>query len=259
MAFHVCKWYLDCVTDTGDAALLYWASLRWGLLRLNYGSALVSLGDETAEQRYTLRPQTTPEYRTDATVRWQCNRLDVQARWTGDSDRIERTLLDDPRGYIRWNCMLPRAEASVRVGPHTLRGLGYVECLTMTISPWRLPIDELRWGRFISPSDSLIWINWRGPVPRTWVFAHGTELADATVGPLGVKLSDGEHGLTMEEGRVVRSGRLSSTALRSVGWAVSVLPRWRTASETKWVAPAQMTKVGGSTSGWVVHEVVQWS
>jgi len=255
--FHVSKWYLDCVTETGDAAILYWASVRWGLLRLNYGAALVSLGDDPANQRCTLKPQTTPEHRTDGTVSWQCSRLDVDARWTSCADGVERTLLDDPRGYIRWNCLLPRADASVRVGQHTLQGRGYVECLTMSVKPWQLPLDELRWGRFISHSDSLVWISWRGSVPRTWVFANGTELNGATVRSLDVRSADGAHNLTIEAGRVLRSGRLCATALRPISWIASVMPRWRAACETKWVARALVTSPSGSNHGWVVHEVVQ--
>jgi len=258
VAFQLSKWYLDCVTETGDAAVLYWASLRWGVLRLNYGAALVSLAGDKAEQRYTLRPEHAPECRADGTIRWCCDRLDVAAQWTGRADGIERTLLDGPRGRIRWNCILPMADASVRVGQHTLRGLGYVEHLTMTVKPWQLPIDELRWGRFISASDSLVWISWRGSLPRTWVFANGTELTDAKVGSLGVESSKEVLGLIIDDGHVLRSGRLVSTALRSLSWIASLMPRWRAACETKWVARALVTSPSGSNHGWVVHELVQW-
>jgi hypothetical protein len=257
VAFQLSKWYLDCVTETGDAAVLYWASLRWGLLRLNYGAALVSRGGDRPEQRYTLRPEHPPECGADGTIGWRCDRLDVAAQWKGRADGIERTLLDGPQGRIRWNCMLPMADASVQVGKHTLRGLGYAEYLTMTVKPWQLPIEELRWGRFISHSDSLVWISWRGSLPRTWVFANGAELTDARIGSFGLESSNEEFGLSIDDGQVLRSGRLASTALRPISWIASVMPRWRAACETKWVARALVTSPSGSNRGWVVHEVVQ--
>ncbi|UCD25787.1 MAG: hypothetical protein JSW51_07720 [Gemmatimonadota bacterium] len=258
MAFHLCKWYFDCVTETGDAALLYWASIRWGLLRFRYGATLVSLGADPTEQRDTLRPRAIPEHRTDGTVGWKCQRLGVDAEWAGDADDIERTLLEDERGSIRWHCLLPRADATVRVGSRTLSGLGYVECLTMSVRPWQLPIEELRWGRFTSHSDSLVWIDWRGALRCTWAFANGVELRGAAVGSSGLNSSDDEIVVTIDDGRTVRSGPLSSSALHSVKWLLLLMPRWRHAAETKWVARARLTDPKGSRTGWAVHEVVQW-
>ena len=62
----------------------------------------------------------------------------------------------------------PAAEVSVSLrGFAPLRGTGYAERILITIPPWRLPIRELRWGRWIgeAASRSVVWIDWRGESP----------------------------------------------------------------------------------------------
>jgi hypothetical protein len=82
---------------------------------------------------------------------------------------------------IRWHCVCPNADATIRIGDDTVQGLGYAEHLTMTLKPWRLPFDELRWGRFLSAADTLIWIQWRGSMSRTWIWVDGAERQRAGV------------------------------------------------------------------------------
>ena len=59
--------------------------------------------------------------------------------------------------------MQPRSRVEVLVGDCEFNGLGYAECLTVTVPPWQLPIRQLRWGRFVAPDRSLAWIDWQGP------------------------------------------------------------------------------------------------
>ena len=56
-------------------------------------------------------------------------------------------------------------------------GLGYAERLVLTIPPWKLPIETLRWGRFLSPSDWIVWIDWQGEHPQTIVYRNGARVA----------------------------------------------------------------------------------
>jgi hypothetical protein len=173
------------------------------------------------------------------------------------ADSIERTLLDNEAGRVHWHCLSPRADATVRIADRTVRGLGYAERLVMTVKPWRLPFNELRWGRFLSSDDYLIWIDWRGGLSRTWAFLNGTERQGAVVTDQSVSLDD-EVRLAMEEDRMIRSGSLSNTALRSLRAAASLVPRWRRAHESKWIARGTLQKVSGSSTGWALHEVVRW-
>lgn len=53
-AFSLVKWYMDCITGAGDAAILYCADLRWRGLHTHIGSALVSASDGVPETRSSL-------------------------------------------------------------------------------------------------------------------------------------------------------------------------------------------------------------
>jgi hypothetical protein len=256
--FRLSKWYLDCVAANGDAAVLYWASLRWGLSRLRYGAALLGRRNGDSAHRYTLRPGTAPAWVEDGELHWSSARLRAEGAWKRSAGGIERTLLDGPRGSIHWNCVCPRADATVRIGDHTVIGRGYAEHLTTTVKPWQLPFNELHWGRFLSATDSLIWIAWRGASPATWVFLNGGERRRAVITTSSVSVPDGDVTLHVGERRVLRAGLLATTALRSLRAGARLIPRWRVAHEEKWVSRATMTGGNGSPSGWAVHEVVRW-
>lgn len=257
--FRLSKWYLDCVTEAGDAALLHWARMRWGRLRVRYGAALVGPCDDAPTDSRTLRPGGPPTAEEGGTVRWECRRLGVRGCWIGHGVGVERTLLEQADGEIHWHCVSPRAEATVHVGGRTLTGLGYVEHLSMTVPPWRLPFEALRWGRYVSAADAVTWIRWEGGLPRTWAFEGGAERTPARITEQGVELPDTAQVLTFEGGRVLRTGRLSRTALRSLRVLAWLLPGWRTAHETKWLARATLTGAEARSTGWVVHEAVRWS
>ena len=256
--FRLSKWYLDCVADNGDAAVLYRASLHWGLLRLHYGAALLGRRDHDPLHSYTLRPGSSPRWIGDGELHWSSDRLGAEGIWRRRADGVERTLLDGPQGDIRWNCVCPCAGASIRIGDHTVTGWGYVEHLTMTAQPWRLPFNELHWGRFHAATDTLVWIAWRGVSPATWVFLNGQERRSAEVTAGLVSLPQDDVTLHFEAGRVLRSGRLATTALRSFHAAASLVPRWRAAHEEKRVSQATLMRESGSLTGWAIHEVVRW-
>ena len=160
------KWYQDCVTDAGDAFIGYHASLRINRLTLPYAQVIVKPHARPTRSRSTFR-RTSQPVSADSRLDWHCDRLGVSGRWSGHAPSYRRTLYQAPDGAIRWHCTLPCAQAEVTLEDgHTLTGLGYAEYLEVTLQPWRLPIRELRWGRFLSTEDAVTWIEWRGPVPN---------------------------------------------------------------------------------------------
>ena len=136
MGFFLSKWYLDCVADSGDAAVFYWASLSWGPLRLRYGAALLGPIEGKPTHRYTLRPESEPVFAETGRLAWSSDRLEAGGTWTPRAEGIRRTLLDEDHGRVEWHCVCPRAHATVRVGDRAVHGSGYVEHLTMTVKPW---------------------------------------------------------------------------------------------------------------------------
>jgi hypothetical protein len=170
-------------------------------------------------------------------------------------------LLDADDGLVDWRCAAPRGDMVVECdGLEPVRGPGYAECLRLTVPPWRLPIETLRWGRWhASSSDrSIVWIDWRGPHPLTAIVADGQVQPTGTVGDDGIDIGGGALALT--ERCTLYSRSLSDTlgVLRSA--LASVMPRsWLTLEDKKWRSLGTLRAAGRpDESGWVIHESVRW-
>jgi hypothetical protein len=256
--FILSKWYCDCVSDDGTAFVGHWARMRWGLVTIPYAASLHKPVGEATRERYSIRTSGAPTVR-DGELRWGCKRLGIRGTWTASAPGIRRTLLDAEDGSIDWHCHLPCTQASIELdGTDRISGLGYAEQLTLTVKPWRLPFEELRWGRFLSGEDAVTWIEQRGSEPRQWVFHNGSELRAATISTERVELPNDRGFVALRDAVVLREGRLVSTALRAIPAASVWLPRGiRNAHETKWLARGTFTTRERSSSGWVIHEVVR--
>ncbi len=256
--FVLSKWYCDCVSDEGIAFVGYWARLRWGLLDIPYAATLYKPFDDIARERYSLRRCAEPSIQGDG-LRWDCGRLGIRAAWTADVPAIQRLLLETAEGSVTWRCHFPSAQARIDLGgTGQLSGLGYAEQIIMSVKPWRLPFEELRWGRFLSAQDAVTWIEWRGQEPRQWVFHNGAELRGATIGTERVELPGDRGVVELRDAVVLREGRLATTALRAIPGARIWLPCGiRNAHESKWLARGTLTTSTRSSSGWAVHEIVR--
>lgn len=256
--FELSKWYCDCVSDEGVAFVGYWARMRWGVLGIPYAATLYKARADSAQERHSFRRCAAPSIR-DGELRWDCARLGLRALWRARVPAVQRVLLETREGSITWRCHFPCAQAEVDLaGAGRLSGLGYAEQLTLSMKPWRLPFEQLRWGRFLSAEDALTWIAWRGWEPRQWAFHNGVEVPDAVIGTERVGLPGDGGVLELHDAVTLRAGRLAATALRRVPGATLWLPGGiRNAEETKWLARGTFTTSARSSSGWVIHEVVR--
>lgn len=256
--FALRKWYLDVVTEDGAAAILYAARLGWGPLRAAYSSMLLATPDAPPRERAARGRVEWPRDETD-TIRWEHHSFRVRGEWVRNADAIERTLAEYPEGAVQWSCRMPCARASVDIGDTHLEGLGYVECLDLSIVPWKLPFHRLRWGRYTSPRHSAVWIAWEGGDERRWVWLDGTDQPSASINDGLSGLEDGG-ALVLEAGRTLRDrglipairGPLPALARRVAG------PLGRM-HECKSLARGVMTSTSWSPDhGWSIYEVVSW-
>ncbi len=232
--FHLSKWYLDCVTGDGRVFVAYSARLRWRALTLDYTSVLGG--------RSCLKECPPPDCSGDR-IRWRAPEVGVEGEWQALEAPVSQTLYDAD-GTVEWNCRQPRGRTEVHVGRECLRGLGYVERLTMTVPPWRLPIDELRWGRLLTEAGSVVWIDWRGPYAKQLVLRNGVPTEPELLARID-----------LDQGLVLRDGALGKTALAAIPKVERLFP-WRIlrARETKWRSRGSLD----GASGWAIHEVVRW-
>jgi hypothetical protein len=256
--FVLSKWYLDCVTDDGEVFIGYVASLRWGKISISYSSTLRYAVGKPAAVNTTLRKSATPRIEGSC-IKWASPQLDLSGTWSALAQPIERVLLETDNGSIEWNCLQPRSRAEVLIGQNKrFEGFGYVEHLTMSIPPWQIPIDELRWGRFLSEDDALVWINWKGVKPLNLVFHNGLQVADAML--TEHRLEAPQFALNLAENAVLREGPLARTALSMIPGVSRLFPvQILRARECKWVSRGVLKNTETNVSaGWAIHETVRF-
>jgi hypothetical protein len=253
VAFKLSKWYLDCVTDAGDVMIAYTGTVRWGVIHLHYSSLLESTAAGVTT-RNSLREQDEPLVQ-DGVISWQSNAFGLDGQWQADSLALRETVYSSADGAIEWNCLMPQAKARLR----DRCGLGYAEHLTMTIPPWKLPLQTLRWGRFTSASDWIVWIDWQGEFSRRIVYRNGNAAPPRVLEDDRIEFDDGCR-LLMDRSLTIREGPLGTTALSAIPGIRKTFPaRLLEIDERKWRSRARLEKPGTpAVEGWAIHERVTW-
>lgn len=253
--FSLVKWYMDCVTERGDAAILYCADLHWRGVHLTYSSVLTVHGDSTESHSSMAGFQLSS---SDRQILVEIPRLEVSGSWKADAAPVQRTVYENASGSVEWNCLQPRSLVTLKVGGREYAGLGYAECLTVTLPPWQLPMRQLRWGRFVSAEKSLAWVDWQGDYMTSFAIHNGRACETLSISDTEVAIPGGT--LRMKESFPLRAGRLGTTVLPGAPALGKLLPRsLRTIEEQKWRSRGVWKAQDGSSHGWVIHEVVHWT
>jgi hypothetical protein len=254
-SFFLTKWYLDCLKPDGDGAIVYVAELRWKTLRMRYASTLTMAGG-TVEVKASIRSCTLPEAEAGKIV-LQLPHLGVEGVWEGLATPMEQEVFACEKGAIHWNCLQPASRVAMTLGGRKAAGLGYAEVLRITLPPWKLPLDELHWGHFVSECDSVVWIDWRGPFRYRVLLHNGKQLEVVSITEQEVRSPD--ICLSLDRGLVLRHGELGKTVFPSIRKLVQYVPvSMLHVAECKWRSRAVLRQADRATSGWAIHEVVRW-
>ena len=258
-AFELSKWYADCVTEDGDALIIYHAQLRWRTPTIHYSNLLIHEAGRPARSQFSLRKQPAPIHKGD--VEWKSPVWNAKGSWRKTGPPVREILFDSAAGSVEWNCVAPRSSAEVRIGERRpYRGEGYVEHLRLTIPPWRLPIRELRWGRFVNACDGLVWIDWQGSYNKRVVYYNGSPVTARAISDREIVLGDGAAVLSLDTSTILREGALGATALSVLPNIERLFPaRILGIRECKWLSRAVLRRPGQTDSvGMAIHEVVEW-
>lgn len=248
------KWYLDVITEGGDVLIGYASELNWGKASLRHASTLFARGDAPVRVRQAVRGAALP-VQTSARTTWTVPRLRTTMTHRPLCDPVHAVLLSQTEGSVDWTCCMPWANVVANHDGRRLTGFGYVERLQLGIRPWRLPIEELRWGRAISKRCAVTWIDWRGAEhTERLVAVNGTKI-DAEIDDDGV-IAEGRRLVRLGDRRILRNGSLGRAALAGLPRALHrVLPkRLLAVEECKWVGHASVA----GTRGHAIWEVVRW-
>ena len=250
MGMHIAKWYLDFCAPDGSGAIVYAARIQWRRVRISYSATLEFDGAGRVEERMTLRRFQAPWSR-DGVTNFANGRLGCFGTWTPLRSRTPLesrpvTMLQTPAGSVRWGLDCGRARVRWNSRGKETEGLGYMERLDVTLPPWELPIQELRWGRFVAEDADAAWIEWKGAHPLRLAWTGGEQVDE-----LGLELSGDS---------TLRDGPLVTTVFSKVPILRRSLPlAMLQVHETKWRSRGTLTGANGKRSdGWAIHEVVRW-
>jgi len=245
------------VDPDGRTAIVYAATLSIAGVRFGYASTFLREPDLPSRERASAFGVTLPG-ELAGVISFAHGGLDVETRHVPLDPPLDRTLLETLLGSVRWSCVAPRAEATIRIGDATIVGLGYAESIRMTIAPWDLPIDTLHWGRALSRDRSATWIRWEGPEPLSLLAIDGVERPARRIDSHAVEWEGGAIDLVTEAtlrdapigGRILSTlpgiGRFAPTAILA-------------AHETKWLGRARWSPAGpGDAGSFAIHEVVRF-
>ena len=258
-AFQLSKWYADVVEpDTGRLLICYDSELRWKGLAFRFTNTLQFEAPGKPVTAASFAQKCTAEL-TDSNTVFALRQRGLRGTWRQQAPPVREMLLETDEGSVLWECHFPAATAKVTLGKSAFRGLGYVEKLTLTLLPWHLPLQTLRWGRLVTPDHSVVWIRWDGPEPRHLVYHNGVRYADT--GFIGDdRLEFGPYSLVFEAKHSLRAGPVGSTVFRRFPWFKKLFPaRILHLDETKWLSAATLREGGVVLStGYAVHERVEW-
>lgn len=257
-AFLLSKWYLDCVADDGDGVIVYVAELHWHSWRTRYASTLRFFGDKT-ESASSIRKCSLPESSREQ-IALSLPHLGIEGNWKGIAAPIQRTIFENSDGAVRWHCVQPGSHVQLSLDRSIkMSGSGYAELLEISIPPWSLPLSELHWGRFVSESDTLVWIDWRGPYCHRLAVHNDSECEIAVITTEEVRSADAGIQLTLDRGLLLRSGTLGETVFPKLARVARAIPaKMLGVHERKWRSRGVLRTQGRTVEAWAIHEVVKW-
>jgi len=256
--FLLTKWYLDCVAETGDTVIVYAAHLQWNTLSFQYASTITVL-DGKVGAASSLHGIPLPALNGETLTLRQPG-LDIAGTWSALRPSIRRTAFRDRDGAVDWHCVQPMAEVDLLLRKKfRILGLGYAECLTVSVPPWQMPLAGLNWGRFLSREHAVVWIDWQGAQALRSVIHNGEEFRQASVTESEISFDEGRRRIEMDRGLVVRRGLLGDT-FPEIAKLARLVPRsMLSVNECKWRSQAVLHTPESACKGWAIHEVVKWN
>jgi hypothetical protein len=246
--FYLKKWYMDAADKKGNVYIGYHAQLKWKFLNLHYYSHLFRSANGKATTNSGFIRKNQPAIRGKM-LSW--NTKGFSGKWASQAKPVEEIILSNGKGSILWKCLQPKAGVEIESDELSFRGLGYTECIEITLPVWEVPVKALHWGRFLSKKNYLIWINLEG-IGKSIAYCNGKRCSNFSVTSRQVKGKD--FALTMGKRSVLRKGKIGATVFQKLS-LLKMLPRKPLMmDENKWVAQGKLFNEEGTA----IFEKVLW-
>jgi len=261
--FHLNKWYLDFVGNNGESLIFYAANLSWHGLLVPYTSYLYYDPSEGVRQKSRFRNIRMPEIRKNQIV-WSDSKFEVEGSWESLAKPIQTRLYDSKEGFLDWNCLQPASKVRLIINGKILEGSGYVEQLILTVPPWHIPMNELRWGHFGSSENQLVWIELGEENKRQHLWWNGTKIKTCTIEDDAIFIPEKNGILKLDRGVVLESKKKIFSLVKYLmdlipGFEKVIPLNFLMAQEFKWLSKGHLL-IDGKTiaSGMAIHELVNF-
>lgn len=255
--FNLEKLYLDCIDAHGNCFVIYYAKLQYSVIKLIYSGLIFSDTTGFTLEKASLKNLAQPQI--DDLLLFDNPSLLIKGEWEKISESISISLYSDNLGNdVVWNCHHPKTLTNIRYMDKQFQGFGYAETLSISIKPWNLPIDELRWGRFLSQNTTIIWIHWQGEHPLNKIICNGIIHNDAIFEANNLIFDSGKAVLTFQNEIILRKGKLSNI-LATMPWLKIIFnSRILRTIEIKYKSKTVFSKNSIIETGWSLYEIVTW-
>ena len=243
--------------------IFYIALLKWRRFEVHYTSWMHYHPKEGVKNSSRLMKVHFPNI-SDNIVNWNDPVFGIEGTWEAMTAPLQSRIFESNEGYIQWNCIQPSSVVDLRINNEQYKGSGYVEQLVITISPWKVPMDSLRWGRFSAQKINMVWIELRTEKQQQWLWFNGKAEPDFFIDDDQISIFPERYCLKLDKRVVLESEK---KILHIVKRLISYLPglnksipiHFLMADECKWLSYGILQKDGEALGeGWVIHELVNF-
>jgi hypothetical protein len=262
-SFHLDKWFLDFVGTNGTAMIFYAARLTWYGWSASYTSWLRYDPGSGVGLKSRFRNVQIPQIK-DSTITWNDEKFGISGTWESSAKMVRARIFDSGEGFLDWNCFQPASKVQLRMNGNRLEGSGYAEQLILTALPWKIPMDELRWGRFGSDENNMVWIELKEKEKRQWLWLNGEKVENCIIEDRYIRLPEKDLVLNLDRGIVLESEKkifaVVEKLIRYIPGFNKIMPlNFLMADEYKWLSKGQLQANNKTLSnGMAIHELVNF-
>lgn len=254
--FHLVKHYFDGIDQAGNTIILYAAQLNFFGFKIPFSSYILCEKEKAVVESGCLKKA---DVRFEAIPSITMRSLNVSGKWGRKTTALKEILYEQKNKQLIWDCHTPKAEFSISINDKKFNGLGYCETLHLSFYPWKLPIEVLKWGRFLSAHTTIVWIEWIGPKPLKKVFWNGKLCDNAQIVDDSIVFAQEDVVLLFEEKTIIKNNPLAAVANKHALLKIIFPKRFLQTQEIKYTAAARLLENGmQKDEGHALFEIVKW-
>ena len=261
--FHLNKWFLDFVGENGDVMIFYAAKLTWHGWSASYTSWLRYDAASGVRLKSRFSNVQIPQI-IDNIITWSDSNFGISGTWESLAKIIQTRIFDSDEGSLDWKCFQPVSKVQLKINDREIAGRGYVEQLILTVPPWKIPMDELRWGRFGSHKYHMVWIELREKDKRQWLWLNGEKTENCIIEDDHISIPAKDLVLNLDRAVALESEKKIFTVvekiIRYIPGFNKVMPlKFLMADEFKWLSKGHLQSHRRTlASGMAIHELVNF-